>query len=197
LEDVAASRMVAKPLTLLQCCAPADGAGALLLAGSDAVPAADRRHAVRLIGLGLASGDRNEVRLTSFPEDARAAQQAYQEASVGPEDVDVAEVHDAFSISQVIHLEDLGLAERGAGWQHALEPNGRLVVNAFGGLLSRGHPLGATGVAQFDSIRRYLLDKNVPASRRRFGLVQEPGGLRSLGQILSTCAVLAAPDQRK
>jgi hypothetical protein len=60
-------------------------------------------------------------------------------------------------------------------------------------LLSRGHPLGATGIAQFDTVRRYLSDLAVAPSKRRFGVVQEPGGIRTVGQVLSTCAVMAGP----
>lgn len=188
-EEVLASRMVADPLTLLQCCPPADGAGALLLAGADVVAAGG----VELIGVGSGSADPEAAALTSFAEDAAAAHTAFAMAGIGPGDIDVAEVHDAFTISQLIHLEDVGICPRGTAWRHALADDPRPVVNPSGGLLSRGHPLGATGIAQFDSIRRYLSDPAVPAARRRYGLVQESGGLRPLGQILSECAVLASP----
>jgi len=190
LEDVLGSRMIAEPLTKLQCCPPADGGGALLLAGADVVPDPPS-GAVEILGLGAASGDPAGGSLTSFPEDVASATAAYEEACLGPAEIDVAEVHDAFTISQVIHLEDVGLVARGEGWRHALEPEPRPVVNPSGGLLARGHPLGATGIAQFDSLRRYLTDDAIDPGHRRFGLVQEAGGLRPLGQMISETALLA------
>lgn len=188
LEQVLDSRMIAEPLTLLQCCPPADGAGALLLAAADVVGKA-RPVSVEILGLGSASGNPSRGLLTSFREDFVSARAAYEAAGVGPDEIEVAEIHDAFTISQVIHLEDLELRPRGQGWRHALEKAPQPLVNPSGGLLSRGHPLGATGIAQFDAIRRHLTDAR-PGKRRRFGLVQEAGGLRPLGQIVSETAVL-------
>jgi acetyl-CoA acetyltransferase len=191
-EEVLSSRMIAEPLTLLQCCPPADGAGALLVAAADAISGSPPPGAVRILGLGAASRDPDETSLTSFREDVDSGRAAYEAAGVGPRDIDVAEVHDAFTISQVIHLEDLGIAAPGEGWRHAVVGESRRpVVNPSGGLLSRGHPLGATGIAQFDSIRRYLSTPNGDRrDERRLGLVQQAGGLRALGQILSEVAVL-------
>lgn len=189
LDEVMHSRLVAEPLTLLQCCPPADGAGALLLVAPEL--AGDRQRCVEVIGFGAASGDADRAGLTTFPEDVEAARRAFAMAGVDPADVDVAEVHDAFTISQVIHLEDVGLVPRGEGWRHALDADPALVVNPSGGLLARGHPLGATGIAQFAGVRRHLLDASVDSKRRRFGMVQEAGGLRPMGQLLSECAVLA------
>jgi acetyl-CoA acyltransferase len=146
-DEVLASRMIATPLTLMLCCPQADGAGSMLLVARDAVAIDGDGGAVDLLGLGSASAAPEAALLTSFTEDVEAGLKAYGSASVSPEDVDVAEVHDAFTISQIIHLEDLGLAPRGQGWRHALETNPRLVVNPSGGLISRGHPLGATGIA--------------------------------------------------
>ena len=195
LDEVLGSRMISEPLTLLQCCPPADGAGALLLAAHDALGNAEHRLAVEVLGWGSASSDAFSVSLTSFAEDARAGAAAFGHAEVSPEAIDVAEIHDAFTISQIIHLEDLGLVPRGKGWRHALDPAPRVVVNPSGGLLSRGHPLGATGIAQFDSVCRYLTDRSIDPRRRRFGLVQEAGGLRTTGQILSECTVVAPADR--
>lgn len=190
LDEVMSSRMIAKPLTQLQCCPQADGAGALLLIADDNIDVSKTPGAVWLAGLGSSSADGDRALLTSFPEDANSGRIAFERADIAPDEVDVAEVHDAFTIAQIIHLEDLGLSPKGLGWRHALERNPRLIVNPSGGLLSRGHPLGATGIAQFDGIRRYLVDDRIQLNRRRFGLVQEAGGLRSLGQVQSESAVL-------
>lgn len=186
-EEVLQSRTIAPPLTLLQCCAPADGAGALLIAAEDALQGMDVPRGIDLLGWGSSSADPAASELTSFAEDARAAHIAYERAGCGPEDVCVAELHDAFTISQIIHLEDVGLAAPGEGWRHAFEDQPAVVVNPSGGLLSRGHPLGATGIAQFDSLRRYLTSED----RAGVGLIQEAGGLRTLGQLLSECSVVA------
>lgn len=194
LAQVLESRLISAPLTLLQCCPQADGAGALLLAGADAIEPSSIEHGAELIGLGSCSASSSSsISLTSFAEDVKAGRTAYGHASVSPEDIDIVELHDAFTISQVIHLEDLALAPRGEGWRHALRET-RPLVNPGGGLLSRGHPLGATGIAQFDAVRRALSDRRVDAGLRRLGLVHEAGGLWAAGQLLSECAVLRALD---
>jgi acetyl-CoA acetyltransferase len=192
--DVLESPLVAPPLTRLQCCPNADGSGAVLVVAADAVDADTAKRAVRLTGMGAATNaSPHTASLLSFAEDVDAGRRAYEDAGLGPSDVDVAEVHDAFTISQVIHLEDLGLRERGEGWRDL--PG--LVVNPSGGLLSRGHPIGATGIAQVDSIRRHLCGEWAGSSGSfRTGLVQEAGGMQVLGQILSTCLILQAPLAR-
>ena len=113
----------------------------------------------------------------------KIGRQAYAESGIDPRDIDVAEIHDAFTISQVIHLEDLSLVPRGEAWRHALGGAGPR-VNTDGGLLARGHPPGATGLAQLHAIRRALT-----RGPGRLGLIQEAGGLQVLGQVLSSCQI--------
>jgi acetyl-CoA acetyltransferase len=185
-EEVLGSRMIAEPLTLLQCSAPGDGAGAALLVSEEGAEALDidLTSCVRVAGWGYRSAP--EVArpdLTSFPEDALAAGDALAEAGIRAADLDVLEVHDAFSIAQVIHLEDLNVTPRGEGWRATSDGPS---VNPSGGLLGRSHPLGATGIAQLDSVRRAL------RGQARHGLVQEAGGLTHLGQLLSTAIVLSS-----
>jgi acetyl-CoA acetyltransferase len=188
--EVLDSKMISEPLTLLQCSAPGDGSGAVLLlsgAGAERL-GVQRAQCARVIGLGHRSATAPDTALlTSFPEDVAAAADAFLEAGLTPSDIDVLEVHDAFTIAQAIHLEDLGLAARGEGWKFGAE-GARPVVNPSGGLLGRSHPLGATGMAQVDSIRREL------GGSMRYGLVHEAGGLQHLGQLLSTVIILAAGD---
>lgn len=147
LEDVLNSRMIADPLTLLMCSPVSDGAAALLLTRRrDLAPGAP---AVAIRGLGLSSGDSAGPEYETIRRTARAA---YQAAGLTARDVDVAEVHDATSIAEIEACEALGLAERGEGGalaeSGAAGLHGRLPVNPSGGLLSRGHPVAASGAAQ-------------------------------------------------
>ena len=105
---------------------------------------------------------------TEFVASVRAAKQAYTMAGIGPEDIDVAEVHDCFSITEIINYEDLGFCEKGQGGkfieQGESDLNGKTPVNPSGGLMSKGHPLGATGIAQiaelFWQLREEVKDSN-------------------------------------
>jgi acetyl-CoA acyltransferase len=194
-DDVLGSRTIATPLTLLQCCPPADGAAAALLVAADAFGSeGDSRRGPTIIGAALASGgDADRAGLTSFSEDVLSGRRALDEAELEAKAIDVAEVHDAFTISQVIAIEDLGFRPRGEGWRHALDSKARPVINPSGGHLSRGHPLGATGVAQLDSIRQWLIPPRRSQARRAYGMVSQAGGLRVLGQMLSASLVVQGP----
>lgn len=149
-EEVLASRMVADPLTLLQCCDISDAATA-------AVVGADRGNArdVRIAASALRSGelwDHRSRHPWGYELMGRVATAAWEEAGIGPSDVDLFEVHDAFTIGEITATEALGLTEPGGGGDLVLSGHtslgGRQPVNPSGGLLSRGHPLGATGLAQ-------------------------------------------------
>ncbi len=152
LDDVMNSRMVFDPLTLLQCCPSAvDGAAALVL--STKKPA-QRSKAVRILASSIQSG-----KLETGCDDilaaeitARAAAKAYEQAGVNSSDIDVIELHDAFSIAELVYYDALGLCKRGEAHEllasGATSLGGRIPVNPSGGLLAKGHPLGATGVAQ-------------------------------------------------
>lgn len=151
-EEVLASKPVADPLTLLQSCANSDGAAALVLTSE----AHDdgRRRPVRILGSGLSSG-RPIDRATDLArlEISRAsAEAAYRAAGVTPRDLDLAEIHDAFTIGEVLATEALGIAEEG----RALLEEDLIPINVSGGLLSKGHPVGATGVAQIVELTRQL-----------------------------------------
>ncbi len=155
LDEVLSSRPVAEPLTLLQCCPTTDGAAAVVVVRENLARQISRK-AVRIVASVLGSGAYRNPKIDGISSDdditARTARKAYEMAGIGPQDIEVAEVHDAFTIGEVLACENLGLCPRGeaarwaAGGITAL--GGRLPVNPSGGLLSRGHPLGATGVAQ-------------------------------------------------
>lgn len=159
-EEVLNSPMIADPLTLFSCCPNSDGAAALILCSKEKANKANSR-AIRLAASVLATGTYDNQRdITNWEVEIRAAQQAYKMASLGPEDLDVVEVHDAFTICEILHYEGLGLCPLGEGGrlidEKATELGGRIPVNPSGGLLSKGHPVGASGVAQVVEIVWHL-----------------------------------------
>ena len=177
LDAVMDSRLVAEPLRLFHCCPISDGAAAVVVVAE--------RAPVRIAGIGQGSDYlplRYRDQLTSFRATQEAARAAYRMAGFGPERVDVAELHDAFTPFELISMEDLGLAPHGKATrmlghgETALD--GRLPINPSGGLKARGHPLGATGVAQVVELYWQLTEQ---AGERqvaaRTGLAQSIGGL--------------------
>ena len=159
LEDILNAPMVYAPLTKLQCCPTSDGAGAAILASEDFV----RRHglqdkAVEILGMAMTTDfsssfdEKSDIKLVGFDMTKGAAQKVYEQSGLGPEDVDVVELHDCFSCNEMITYEGLGLCPVGKGGEFvdsgAQTYGGKVVVNPSGGLISKGHPLGATGLAQ-------------------------------------------------
>ena len=157
LEEVLASPKMYEPLTRLQCCPTSSGAGAALLASEDFV----RSHglearAVEIAAQAMATDQpgsfRSDIEMVGAGMTRSAAQQVYEQSGLGPESVDVIELHDCFSTNELITYEALGLCPEGKGGEladsGATSYGGRWVVNPSGGLLSKGHPIGATGLAQ-------------------------------------------------
>lgn len=183
-EQVLASRPIAGPLTLLQCCPMTDGAAAAVVMPMDS-SASSSSDPVEVLSSAFASGvpwgaGSDEPWGTATV--ARAAEQAFAAAGVTPADIDVAEVHDAFTIGEVLTLEALGFCPPGEGIH--LAPSGHTVlggrqpVNPSGGLLARGHPLGATGLAQAAELvwqlRGRAGERQVEGART--GLLETMGG---------------------
>jgi len=154
LDEVLGSRTIADPITLNQCCRNGSGAAALVLA-SEAECAKRGGPKIWIESSALASvmSDKEQRDLTSFGATRTAAHQAYEDAGIGPEDIDIVELHDAFTTGELLHYEGLGLCPKGRGEQLVMDAattlGGPVPVNVSGGLLSKSHPLGATGVAQF------------------------------------------------
>jgi len=159
LQDILNAPMVYEPLTKLQCCPTSDGAGAAILASEAFV----RKHglqgkAIEIIGQAMTTdfessfSEKSAIKLVGFDMTKRAAQKVYEQAGIGPENVDVVELHDCFSCNEMITYEGLGLCPEGKGGEFvdsgANTYGGKVVVNPSGGLISKGHPLGATGLAQ-------------------------------------------------
>jgi len=161
IEQVKQARPVADPMTLFHCCPSGDGAAAVVICSAEKA----RQYTtspVRVLGSEINSGNyMTGYRDMTSPEiTVRGAKQLYEEAGIGPEDVDLAEVHDAFAIAELLYYEALGFCARGDAAK-LLEDGetslgGRIPVNPSGGLLAKGHPIGATGVAQIVEIVRQL-----------------------------------------
>jgi acetyl-CoA acetyltransferase len=156
-EEVLNSRVIADPITLFQCCPTGDGAGAAVLCSLDKARKYTS-HPILIKASVLVSGKFEPgFRDMTAPEiTVRACRIAYEKAGLGPKDVDVVEVHDAFSIAELLYYEALGFCGRGEAIklidEGATEINGRIPVNPSGGLISKGHPVGATGLAQLAEI---------------------------------------------
>ena len=182
LDEVLRSRPVAEPLTLLQCCpSMVDGAAAVVLT---TVPPTASHRAVRILGSAVQSGHLEEGcdNILDAEITARTSRLAYEEAGLGPRDVDVVELHDAFTIAELIYYEALGLTEEGGSADMLRRGDtalgGRVPVNPSGGLLAKGHPLGATGVAQMVEIAWQLQGRaeGRQVEGARVGLTQCTGG---------------------
>ena len=175
--EVLASRVVAAPMTMLMCSPIADGAAALILRAADRVSSSD--GAVRIRACALGSGRPGG---SGTPLEQRTAAAAYAQAGLGPGDLDVVEVHDAASPNELIMYEELGLCGLGEGPKllasGATALGGRVPVNPDGGLVSRGHPVGATGCAQLVELVTQLRGRadarQVPQAR--VGLAENAGG---------------------
>jgi acetyl-CoA C-acetyltransferase len=184
-EEVLASPPVCSPLHLLDCCPQTDGAAAILLTTPERA-AGFTDAPVFVAGFGVATDHPYLHEKSSFvgmPATVGAAKRAYGMAGIGPADVDMAEVHDCFTITEILDIEDLGFVEKGKGGIASIEGEtalgGRIPVNTSGGLLAKGHPIGATGVAQLTEcwwqLRGQAGDRQVDM-RNGFALQHNVGG---------------------
>jgi len=151
LEEVMNSRMIADPITLLMCSPTSDGASATVLCAKEKAVKYTSRSPVTIAGWVLSSGSYTKEG-EEFGGVEEVARKAYEMAGIGPGDIDVAQIHDAFSPAEILTPESLGLIPRGEGgrWIEAgrTDIGGKLPINTDGGLVARGHPVGATGLAQ-------------------------------------------------
>jgi acetyl-CoA C-acetyltransferase len=192
LEDALSAGVVSSPLKRFDCCANADGASCIIIAGKDKAKEISSKP-VWIIGMGSATAS-----MTLTGRDALdglacarlAAQRAYDMAGVAPQDIDVAEVHDCFTIAELMAYENLGFAEPGKGVDLIRDGqtylDGKIPVNVDGGLLSKGHPIGATGGSQVRTIVLQLRGEagaiQVPGAE--IGLVHNIGGVGVYGNVI-------------
>lgn len=181
IEEVLSSRMVADPLTLLQCCpSSVDGAAAIVLTTRKPT----KNAGVRLLASVVQSGVReaHDDNILDAEITRRAASLAYEQAGLGPKDLNVVELHDAFTIAELLYYDALGLAAPGDGPKLLMDGEtalgGRIPVNPSGGLLAKGHPLGATGVAQMVELIWQLQGRaeGRQVANAKIGLAQCTGG---------------------
>ena len=166
LDEIMSAEMIAYPNTLLMCCPTGDGAAAAVLCGGErlaSMPAEVRARAVKVSASVLTSDpyvDGGSVQFDVNTLTRRAADEAYEQAGVGPHDLDLVELHDCFATAELRHYDNLRLCpEGGAGeWIDKGGPwrDGEIPVNVSGGLLSKGHPLGATGIANMYEVATHL-----------------------------------------
>ncbi len=185
LEGVLKSVLVADPLRILDCSPITDGAAAAVLCPLDMAKKFTKKPLVKVAGSGhatdsIALHDRDDI--TEFAATKKAAEKAYKMAEAGPSEIDFAEVHDCFTIAEICVIEALGFVEQGQGGKAAESGltalGGRLPVNTSGGLKSKGHPVGATGIAQIVELTEQLRGESgkrqVKGAKR--GLAQNMGG---------------------
>jgi acetyl-CoA acetyltransferase len=188
LEEVLASEMIATPLTKLMCSANVDGAAAAILVSEKKAREIGLSRAVKVRGSALASDPyepRNPVLLDADSVTRLAVAKAYEMAGIGPGDLDLIELHDCFATAEILHYENLGLCGDGeAGTlidSGATALGGRIPVNVSGGLLSKGHPIGATGIANIVEIVMHL--------RGEAGARQVQGARLGLAHVLGFSSV--------
>jgi len=182
---------VASPLRVGDCCANADGSSCIVVASEEKAKAVCKKP-VWILGVGAASTSVNLAGrdlFTGLTVAQEASRQAYEMAGVGPKDIDVAEVHDCFTIAELMAYENLGFAEPGKGVELIREKEtykeGRIPVNVDGGLLSKGHPIGATGGSQIRTIVLQLRQEagDIQVKSPEIGLVHNIGGVGLYGNV--------------
>ncbi len=182
---------VATPLKVFDCCANADGSSCIIVASEEKAKALCE-NPVWILGLGAASESVNMAGrdlFTGLSVAIEAGKQAYEMAGVGPEDIDVAEVHDCFTIAEMMAYENLGFAKPGEGKAliraQRTYKEGKTPVNVDGGLLSKGHPIGATGGSQIRTIVLQLRGEAGPMQVKdpEIGLIHNIGGVGLYGNV--------------
>ena len=164
IEDVLKSNVVARPLKLYDCCPVSDGSAAVILASEDKIKEVGGSETpIWIDAMGYSSDTANICRRPHYvglEATARASKMAYKQAKLKPENVDVAAVHDCFTIAELMAYEDLGFCEKGKGGElideGQTEIGGKIPVNVDGGLKSKGHPLGATGCSMVYELTKQL-----------------------------------------
>ena len=191
IDDVMNSAVVASPLKLYDCCPFSDGASSVILCNEKFAKDHTKDY-IRVIGSGRGGSPaalQGREHLTTIPSTKIAAEAAYKMAGITPKDVDFAEVHDCFTIAEIVDTEDLGFFEKGRGVEGVREGqtarNGGIPINPSGGLKSKGHPIGATGVGQvvevFDQLTGKAGERTIKDAK--IGLTQ------NFGATGASCAV--------
>jgi len=192
LEECLKAKAIASPLKMYDCCANADGASCVIMASEEKAKKMTATP-VWVAGIGSASdtlSSTSRTNLTGLTCAVDAGKQAYKMAHIEPEDVDVAEVHDCFTIAEIMAYENLGFCKSGEGGKLIEESQtyigGKIPVNVDGGLLSKGHPIGATGGSQIRTIVLQLQGRagKTQVNGAEIGLVHNIGGIGVYGNVI-------------
>ncbi|MDB5582419.1 MAG: thiolase [Bradyrhizobium sp.] len=199
-EEVLADRLVVWPITRAMCAPMSDGSGALILASEEALSRFDRSRAVRVRGIGVSSSSSRGPEEYDKHLTRVAALRCYEMAGVGPEDIGIAELHDASAIAEILHSENVGFCDYGEGGplveSGATKLGGRLPINVSGGLLSKGHPIGATGAIQVFELVTQLRGEagERQVADARLGLAENGGGFHGLEEAACVVTILERPN---
>jgi acetyl-CoA acetyltransferase len=196
-DDVLEDKAICWPFTRSMCAPISDGAAAVIVCTEAALNEFDRSRAIEIRGLSLVSGTRRDIGDYRNHIGRRAALRAYAQAGVSAADIDVAEVHDATSFAEILQIENLGLCRHGEGGPYsesgATSLGGKVPVNPSGGLVSKGHPVGATGVAQIFELVTQL--RGEAGERQvvdaRVAVAENGGGFYDVEEAATTVTVLA------
>jgi acetyl-CoA acyltransferase len=197
IEDVLAARIITWPLTLPMCAPISDGAAAAILVREETLDRFDRNRAIKVCASVLGSGSDRGPEEVEKHICHRLAMKAYDHAGIEPEDISVAEVHDASAFGEIVQLENLGFCDFGEGGRLAERGEtalgGRIPVNPSGGLESKGHPIGATGLAQIYELvlqlRGEAIDRQVDAAR--FAIAENGGGFHGYEEAAACLTILS------
>ncbi len=195
-DEVLGDKLIAWPLTRAMCAPISDGAAALVVCAQSALKRFDGVHAVEVLASALVSGSRRGRDELTRHLGRVAADKAYAQAGIGPDDIDVAEVHDASAFAEVLQTENLGLCAPGDGGSMAergeTRLGGRIPINTSGGLVSKGHPIGATGAIQLHEL---VLQLRGEAGARqvdgaRFAAAENGGGFYGIEEAATAVTIL-------
>ncbi|HXX85384.1 MAG TPA: thiolase family protein [Casimicrobiaceae bacterium] len=201
-DEVLADKLVSWPMTRAMCAPMSDGGGALIVAADRVLDRFDRRRAVRIRAVAASSGSNRTADQVERHLTRTAASRAYEIAGLGSEDVSVAELHDATAFAEILQSENCGFAAYGEGGplvqSGATRLGGRLPINVSGGLLSKGHPIGATGAIQIHELVTQL--RGEAGARQvagaRLGLAENGGGFYGFEEAACVVTLLEAPSRR-
>ena len=197
-DEVLAARALAFPLTVPMCAPITDGAAAVIVCSERGMARLQSTSGVRVLASALATGSDRDFTTFDGHVSGVAAQRAYEQAGLGPDDIDVAEVHDATAFGELLQLEVLGLYRPGeaaaAGERGATSIGGALPVNPSGGLVSKGHPLAATGLGQIFELAEQLRGRagSRQVSGARVALAENGGGFHRGEEAVASVILLGA-----
>lgn len=201
IDEVLNGRLISWPFTLPMCAPISDGAAAAIICSEEALArftTLDKKRAVKIRGIALVSGTNRAPDDFAHHIGKLAADKAYNEAGIDPKDIDVVEVHDATAYAEIQQIENLGLCPMGLGGQFTLEGNttlgGKVPVNPSGGLVSKGHPVGATGIMQLHELATQLRGEaqQRQVANAKIGVAENGGGFYETEEAATVVTILEA-----